>query len=318
MIKSLRRLARTDAQPSAIDQHLAKNLANLKNEITDAKILTAQLLVNHIKTRGIYDNIQEAEFKVFSQVGDDGIIQYLAHHLEVESHSFIEFGVENYVESNTRFLLMNNNWKGLVIDASKENIDYIKTQDIYWKHDLTAVEAFVDRENINKIFSEYGFTGEVGLLSIDIDGNDYWIWEAINIVNPTVVVVEYNSVFGAANAVTIPYDPTFMRTRAHHSNLYFGTSLKALCMLAARKGYSFIGSNSTGINAYFVREDRLGKLKTLTFKQGYVESKIRESRNTDGELTYISSSQRVRTIEEMPVYDVETGQIVKLKELSSR
>lgn len=155
---------------------ISADFANIRNEIHETKMLAASFLINQMKFQDIYENIQHAEFKVSSQFGEDGIIQYLVHHLGIETKTFIEFEVENYTESNTRFLLMNNNWKGLVIDGSKENIDYIKNDSIYWKYDLTATCAFVDKENINNIFLENNFSGEIVLLSIDIDGNDYWIW----------------------------------------------------------------------------------------------------------------------------------------------
>jgi hypothetical protein len=287
----------------------------LQREIDESKILAARVLINQMKPLGLFENIQDAEFKVFSQWGDDGIIQYLVHHLEIEPKTFIEFGVQNYRESNTRFLLMNNNWTGLVIDGCREYVDYIMKDDIYWRYDLTAVYAFVDRGNINKIFVENGFEGKIGILSIDIDGNDYWIWDAINVVGPVLVIMEYNSFFGDEYAITIPYDPKFDRTHAHYSNLYWGASLKALCLLAERKGYEFVGSNSNGNNAYFVRKDRIGKLRKLSAEQGYVRAKYRESRDRKGRLTYISGDKRLKSIGDMFVYDIERDTTIRIKEL---
>ncbi len=294
---------------------ISPQLAMLQREIDENGILAARVLINQMKSLGLFENIQDAEFKVFSQWGDDGIIQYLVHHLKIEPQTFIEFGVQNYRESNTRFLLMNNNWRGLVIDGRREYIDYIMKDDVYWRYDLTAVCAFVDRDNINGIFVENGFEGEVGMLSIDIDGNDYWIWDAINVVEPVLVIVEYNSFFGDQYAITIPYDPKFDRTQAHYSNLYWGASLKALCLLADKKGYEFVGSNSNGNNAYFVRKDRIGKLRKLNIEQGYVRAKYRESRDREGRLTYISGDERLKVIGDMFVYDIETDTTIRIKEL---
>ena len=287
----------------------------LHKEVDASRILAARVLINQMKSAGVYNNIQDAEFKVFSQWGDDGIIQLLIHRLEIEPKTFIEFGVQNYRESNTRFLMINDNWTGLVIDGDKEYINYIRKDDIYWRYDLTAVCSFVNKENINKIFVEYGFNGEIGILSIDIDGNDYWIWDAINVVDPILVIMEYNSLFGDLHAITIPYDEKFVRTQAHHSNLYWGASLKALCLLAEKKGYAFVGSNSNGNNAYFVRKDRVGDLRTLSAQQGYVRAKYRESRDREGRLTYISGDEHVRVIGDMPVYDVERDTTVRIKQL---
>lgn len=294
---------------------LEAHLTALSRELDEAKLLSAKCLIERIKSHGIYDNIQDAEFSVFSQYGDDGIIQYLINNINIDSNSFVEFGVGNYRESNTRFLLVNNHWKGLVMDCNSRNIDYIKKDNIYWRHNLTAVHAFVTKENVNDIISTQHFAGDIGILHIDIDGNDYWIWESISVVSAAIVIVEYNSVFGYRHAITIPYDPVFDRTNSHYSYLYYGCSLKALCLLAARKGYVFVGSNSAGNNAYFVKKERVGDIKQLTVEDGYVESEFRESRGRNGELTFISGDQRREIIADKCVYDLEKGVLVKIKEL---
>ena len=165
---------------------------------------------------------------------------------------------------------------------------------------------FVTKENIDAALVDAGFVGDIGLLSIDIDGNDYWVLEAITSIKPRIIVAEYNSTFGPTQAVTVPYDPTFNRLQAHHSGLYFGASLPALCHLAERKGYRFVGSNSAGINAFFVRDDVVGTLPTLRPEDGWVESVVRESRDHTGRLTYLDSHvDRLSLIADLPVYDVE-------------
>jgi len=296
---------------------LSSGLPELQSGLQDLKMLAAAPLVKEVQSDQLYASIQEAEFKVFSQFGDDGIIQYLVGKTDIDLNSqrFIEFGVENYCESNTRFLLMNNNWSGLVMDGSQENVEFIKNDPLYWKHDLTAVNSFIDKNNINTLIADHGFAGELGLLSIDIDGNDYWVWEAIDVVDPAIVIVEYNSVFGSKRAVTVPYDPSFNCTKAHHSNLFWGCSLKALYLLAERKGYSFIGTDSRGNNAYFVNRKKLGNLRPLSVDEGYVCSKFRESRDETGRLTYASGRKRLELIKHMQVMDIQTGLLIKVAEL---
>lgn len=293
-------------------------LSSLESQLEDIKLLCAAPLVNKLRDDFVYDNIQDAEFKVFSQFGDDGIIQYLVNRIEIPAaqRRFIEFGVENYRESNTRFLLLNNNWSGLILDGSAENINSIKNDPIYWKHDLTAVQSFIDRSNINELIAANGFSGTVGILSIDIDGNDYWIWETIDVVDPAIVIVEYNSVFGATRAVAVAYDPEFNCTKAHYSNLFWGSSLKALCQLGQRKGYAFVGADSHGNNAYFVARDKLGKLREHSAESGYVCSKFRESRDEAGQLTYVSGRQRLDLIKHLEVFDFEKGSSISLRELT--
>ena len=286
-----------------------------KDDMHHTRLLLGKMLANQVKLRGVYEDVEEAEFKVFSQFGDDGILQYLIHQTCPEKHTFIEFGVQDYEEANTRFLLENDNWSGLIVDGDPANIEYVRRSPNFWRYDLEAIARFVDCNNINTIFEEAGFTGEIGLLSIDIDGNDYWVWEAINSVNPAIVTVEYNSVFGAEHALTVPYDPVFYRTHAHYSNLFWGASLKALCLLAEKKGYAFVGCNSAGNNAHFVRKDKVGKIPVKSVKQGYRESKFRESRDKDGKLTLLPGHQRISAIQDMQVVDIEKGITTQLKEL---
>lgn len=290
----------------------------MPDQVAEAKILAAKMLIHQIAARGDLPDIKEAEFKVFSQFGEDGILQYLIRKAGIgpELHTFVEFGVETYEEANTRFLLINDNWSGLIIDGSPANIARVRESSIYWRNGLTAIAAFIDADNINQLIGDNGFRGEIGLLSVDIDGNDYWVWDRLDVVNPVIVVAEYNSVFGADHAITVPYDPGFVRSNAHYSHLYWGASLKALSMIADRKGYALVGCNSAGNNAFFVRRDRLNGLKELTPEVAYVESKFKESRDANGQLTFLTGKRRLEEIRAMPVYDVLRGQVVTIAELS--
>jgi hypothetical protein len=250
-------------------------------------------------------DIQSHEFKVSSQNGEDGIIQFLIGNIEIANPVFIELGIENYTECNTRFLLTNNNWSGLVIDGSQENINYVIKDPIYWRQNLKAVNAFVTKENVNDLFRCNGLEGEIGLLSVDIDGNDYWVWQAIDSVYPAIVVIEYNYRFGKDKAVTVPYDCNFFRTDAHYSNIYFGASLKALVNLGRQKGYTFIGCNTFGNNAFFVREDlKPDYIKELSVNEGYVMGKFREARDEKGELSFLSFEAEQKVLNSLPLLDV--------------
>ena len=281
----------------------------LKDELENLKMLMAKNILLNQSNGEKVQNLQDAEFKVFSQWGDDGIIQYLIKNIEISSERFIEFGVENYLESNTRFLLKNNNWQGLVMDGSSENIEYIKKDAIYWKHSLTAVATFITKDNINQTIKDAGFEGNIGLLHIDIDGNDYWIWEAIDSIHPDIVIVEYNSLFGIDRPITIPYQADFVRSKAHHSNLYSGTSLAALYLLSQKKGYAFVGCNSAGKNAYFVKSEKAKNVQTLNLEEGYIISKFREAKGIDGNLVYLSAQRSLSLIKGLQVYNVLTNQM---------
>jgi len=292
-------------------------IGDLGREFEANRMLTAKLLIEQLFSDGSVKTIQESEFRVFSQWGEDGIIQYLLHNIIIENDMFVEFGVENYLESNTRFLLLNNNWSGLVIDGVPDNVSFIKSDDIYWRHELSADCAFIDKDNINELISRNGVSGDIGLLSVDIDGNDYWVWESIDVISPRIVVCEYNSLWGADLSVSIPYDESFIRSQAHYSNLYFGASITALTNLANAKGYSLVGSNMAGNNLFFVRNDQFGDLAVTTPGEAWVKSKFRESRDEQGSLTCLPFEERLKQVSHLPLVNTEDGKQYSIRELYS-
>jgi len=250
--------------------------------------------------------IRAAEFQVYSQWGEDGIVQWLLRQVPVGNRLFVEFGVGDYTESNTRFLLVAGNWSGLVIDSSAAHIERLRRDPVYWQHNLKSECAFVTAENIDALLERHGIAGDIGLLSIDIDGNDYWVWRAVSGVRPAIVIVEYNARFGAERAVTVPYDPAFDRRKAHYSCLYYGASLAALARLADRKGYALVGCNSAGNNAFFVRRDRLGPpLRECTALEAYVQAGFREARERSGKLAFLSPEQEQALLEGLPLVEVD-------------
>ena len=183
-------------------------LKNLNKQLNELKILTGLNLLEGQKDN---TNINDHELKVFSQFGEDGIIDFLVKKIDLKTRTFVEFGVEDYEESNTKFLLEAKNWKGLVFDSSQKFIDTIKKKDFYWRNNLIAVKAFITVENIDNLIKKNFLHKEVGLMSIDIDGNDYWVWKAIESYKPAIVIVEYNARFGYQKSVSIPYKEKFDR-----------------------------------------------------------------------------------------------------------
>lgn len=319
MSSFLSHFARRIAEPVVqhLDRVVRREIGVYREELEALKILQGRALAQRNAERAPLASIHEAEFTVFSQFGEDGILQYLLREARIarEEQVFIEFGVQDYGESNTRFLLMNDNWRGLIIDGSRPNMEYVRGLDLYWCHDLTAVDAWIDRDNINDLIGGAGFHGPIGILSIDLDGNDYWVWERIEVVNPAIVVVEWNSVYGPRVPVTVPYDPAFDRAKAHHSCLYWGASIRAFELLAARKGYALMGSNTAGNNLFFVRRDRLGRLTPLGAAEAYVESRFRDSRDAAGQLNFLGGARRLQEIRDLPLIDVETGRSATLAQL---
>ena len=254
-------------------------------------------------------SLHEIEFRVHSQFGDDGIIQWLVARLPSLPKRFVEFGVEDYSESNTRFLMVSRNWSGLVMDGSPDNITRLRARKWFWRYGLTALPRFVTRENVDGLIAEWAGSEPVGLLHIDVDGNDYWLWDAVKRISPGIVIMEYNAVFGAERVVTIPYAPDFHRFAAHYSGQYAGASLAALAYLARLKGYALIGSNSAGNNAYFLRRDLLDEdLVEVPVDRAFVRPNYRESRDRLNRLNFHSYEERQASIRGMLVVNVESGQ----------
>lgn len=277
------------------------------NERFDAIGLNQGAILSRLNEQRFSKNLQDYEFRIFSQWGEDGILQHLTRTVDIKNKSFFEFGVENFFESNCRYLMMKDNWSGFVIDGSKQNIEALRKSYFYWRHDLMAVDAFITRENIDELLCRSGFAEDVGILSIDLDGNDYFVLEAVRSFKPRILVCEYNAVFGAQRKISVPYAADFVRSKGHYSQLYAGASLAAICYLADRKGYSLVGTNSAGNNAFFVRNDLLNdRLEVLSVEQAFRPSKFRESFDAEGQLSYLRGDDRLALIKGLSVLNVET------------
>lgn len=277
-------------------------------EIDRLRLAIGNNSATHVRGR-TFPDIREAEFSVYSQWGEDGIIQWLVSHAAADIDTFVEIGVQDYTECNTRFLMCNDNWSGVIIDSGTAHAQTLERDGLRWRYTIEAVSAWVTRDNVGGLIADAGFAGDIGLLSVDIDGNDYHVLEhALTDISPRIIVVEYNSAFGPDRALTIPYRKDFDRTRAHPSYLYFGASLAAFDRLLRAKGYSLCGSNKAGNNAFFVRGDVAGDLPTPTVAAAYARSRYRESRGPDGQLTYLDPhAEGLELIADLPVIDVDTG-----------
>ena len=191
-------------------------------------------------------------FTAYSQGDDDGIIEEIFRRIGTTNRQFIDFGCAEGIENNTTYLALTG-WSGLWMDGGEESIRVVRKhfQRQIESGKLKVRQSFTTRENINSLIGEAGLDQEPDLLSIDIDGNDYWIWEAISTIQPRVVVIEYNATFRPPHQIVQDYDAAY-RWR---STNYFGASLKAIETLGAKKGYSLVGCNFAGVNAFLVRND---------------------------------------------------------------
>lgn len=287
----------------------------LQREVEATKVLLGQILSELQREPG--QPLQRYEFRVFSQWGEDGILQHLTRHVPLAERTFIEFGVEDFTESNCRYLLTKDNWRGFVLDGSEVNVAQLRSSELYWQRSLTAQAAFVTRENIRNLLSGSGFNRDVGVLSVDIDGMDFFVLQAaLTDWKPRICVVEYNAVFGGTRPVSVPYRSDFTRQEAHHSNLYFGASLPAFNALLEDHGYSLVGVNAVGNNAFFVRSELCSDaVPAVHVGEVFQPSTFRESRDSAGALTYLVGDERRTVIADLPLVDTVTGETLRVEDL---
>lgn len=187
-------------------------------------------------------------FRLHSQNSEDGILLALFREIGTTSQRFVELG-SGSSGGNAAMFATEFGWTGLMVEGDPGKAAMAARR---YPH-VQAVCAWITPEDVNELLRQHGFTGEVDLLSIDVDGNDYWVWQALTACSSRVVMLEYNSMFGPDRAVTIPYDPKF--NRRDHRFCYFGASLAGLTKLSAGKGYRLVAVDPTGVNAFFVRND---------------------------------------------------------------
>jgi len=192
--------------------------------------------------RGGLESLGTYEASVYSQCGEDGVLQRIFEVIGAHNRRFVEFGAwDGQHLSNTANLRLQHGWTGLLMEGS-DRADGVLVQ-----------QEFVNAENVNRLFAKYAVPPVFDLLSIDIDGNDYWVWKAIEDYTPRVVVMEYNIFFGLHHACTIRYDADHV----WDETLYHGASLLALRNLGREKGYSLVHTDSWAPNAFFVLESAL-------------------------------------------------------------
>jgi hypothetical protein len=279
-------------------------------------------LLNLRKNYKSYENINDAEFKVFSQNGEDGIIDFLLYMTSSKNSKFIEIGTENYDEANTRFLYETSNSKGLIIDDSF-NLKKLSNELDFWKRKIVAVKTKITSQNINLVLKKNDFYNDIDLFSIDIDGIDYWVIKELPKKFAKIFVVEFNPVFGPNLEISVPNIKNFNRTKYHYSNLCWGVSLRALVKLMKAKGYIFLGVNQLKNNAFFVIDDFENEFTKIINKIDqndlsiFTENEFMESRDKKGNLSFIEKKKQIHEIKDCEVIDLKTSEkkIIKIKEL---
>lgn len=245
--------------------------------------------------------IETYGFSVHSQSDEDGILLYLFTVIGTTNRRCVEICAGNGIECNTANLIVHHGWYGLLFDGN--GLLTTIARNYYRYHPRTKIwppvvrHAWITRDTINDLVRDAGFSGEVDLLSLDMDGMDYWIWEALDAIQPRVVVVEFQDSIGPERAITVPYSADFNAYRYPLTDglpNYCGASLRAFVHLGKRKGYRLVGCNMYGFNAFFVRndlaEDRLPEVDVLScFAHPKVQSGLKE---------------RFKTVEHLPWTEV--------------
>ncbi len=265
-------------------QRLAiKGFSNLENKYLD------------FKTR-----ISKQEAKVYSQNAEDGLLMFIMNEIGVENYSIVEIGIGDGKECNSRNLVENFGWNAWMIDGSALNV--LEAEKFYANQieegTVVVHNSWVTKENIEETIKNLDVPVNIDILSIDIDGNDYWVWESIKSISSKVVIIEYNASFGPERSVTVPYDPEFDRFKKHNSGYYHGASLKALEKLGKEKGYSLICCDSKGVNAIFLKQDLINNTLLIEqeVKHAYYSIKKR--------MLKMSAKDQFDLIKKLPLTDV--------------
>lgn len=244
---------------------VATRVAQQSDESAKLNTLMQIILFNQyramIESGQILPDFSQVEFSSYSQNNEDGILLLIFSAIGEGSRRVVEICAGDGVECNAANLIINRGWSGLLMDGDKSMIEaggkfYSQRTNAWRLRRLPPklVQAWITAENVNELISSNGFTGEIDLLSIDVDGVDYWLWKAIDVVQPRVVVLEYNNRWPSDQSVTVPYSADFRCQNPYQDGEgYFGASLPAFVKLGREKGYRLIGANGPHTNAFFMR-----------------------------------------------------------------
>jgi predicted O-methyltransferase YrrM len=233
---------------------------------------------------GFQPPINAYEFSHYSQNGEDGLILHLLARVGVKYHYIVEVGTEDGRECNSANLILNFGWRACLVEAAEHWA--VKARQYFADCKVTdriqILNAKATPENINELLRQAGVPKDIDILSIDIDSHDYWLWEAIDHVNPRIIVIEYNASFGPSRSITVPYP---IPTPGLPNPYYHGASITAMNKLAERKGYKLVGCDSKGVNSFFVRGDLATKagLTIVEPAQAYHSHFRRNRKRNDAE-----------------------------------
>jgi len=271
------------------------------------------------KSRIFYEKyyvLEDDENKIFSQNGEDGIIDFIVQRLGLRKPTFVEIGVGDYSEANTRLIYEMYYSRGLIVDLVNNFKDKVSINVNLWRGNLNVVERKVTSQNINSLLKEY-FPHPIDLFSIDIDGIDYWIIKELREKISKIFILEYNSIFGSEIEISVPNINNFSRKEYHYSNLCFGASIKAYVKLMDQKGYYLLGVNRLRNNAFFINKDYpklnfFPRIKEIDEKE-MTNLNFSESRDQNGHLSYLDKNEGLKQILDCDIVDLSNNSNKKFK-----
>lgn len=223
------------------------------DEAAAQKMLIQQYRLLSARGNEWLPKIEDVGFRKYSQFEEDGILLYIFSLVPPINRICVEICAGDGRECNTTNLIINHGWWGHLFDGNEQNVKsgkvfFAQNKDTFL-HPPQFTKAWVTAEDVNKQLADSGVSGSIDLLSLDIDGMDYWVWKAITVIEPQVVVCETQNLIPPDRALTVPYDPKFV----FKSENFRGASLAAMCKLGREKGYRLIGTHRFGFNAFFMK-----------------------------------------------------------------
>jgi hypothetical protein len=296
-----------------IRDSIARRDEDLRIRIGSQHVAQNRYLVDEIL------DLWDVEVRVFSQWGEDGILDYVLHRLSISKPRILELGAGSFSECNSRFLAHNRNASVYAVDLRDDLPAGLEKTGLMWRNTLFCEVATISSENVNQILTRaINSIGGVDVLSIDLDGNDYWILRAINLHSFTVVVLEYNPIFGSDYSLTV-IEEEKSRYERHKSGLLYGASFKAMINLMKAKDFVFIGTNRVGNNAFFVKNGLESLLKLRLPRPSdahkYLDWRCRESRDVNMGLTYLDLNQSRKLLQRSKLFDIESNKVVQFEDI---
>lgn len=239
---------------SALFREIASDLAS-SQEIQKA------LLAQYIGMRGLprekLPTFDEVGFQKYSQFDEDGILLYIFGLIGTTNKKVVEICAGDGFECMAANLIVNHGWRGFLFDGRADDVELAKEFFARRRSLLLSPPvvrtAWIDAETVDDTLRSAGVTGSIDLMSLDIDGMDYWVWKAMDVIKPRVCIFETVNYIPDDKALTVPYDRTFQMAQSGSEYYYRGASTQAFVKLGREKGYRLIGAHRHGFNCVFMQ-----------------------------------------------------------------